>query len=410
MKSLTSLKKILAPVVLTLPILSLPAQADSWVKNISISKDGIVAVSVKNMSANKSVQNVNLSPQTQDLTVSVSGGIDCDNNAHVHQGILQFNSESAWGKMNLGTGNNLNHPGAQYKQSIFDFTPALQNGPNSKNFNQNWKIPLAQVKQGNNSFDPVKIVQDGLQAFQNNGGSAVDFYRKNRSFSKDVRISLIGSCGKAGNGPATWGINGLINAWMTSVTVPVMVNYQGDPGIFALNAQLGNSGFPNTVKAQPKNPPSGPNQFENGYNPLVITDASLQAHNPQYRGQCPKDLNFVVRYRGTGKGMVRYHIVENGKTVHTSAPLPYDNKFGWRQNQFSFEIPTDQQQYNKTVNRKFRLLFEVKEDDKNTYNWNQNTQLGSLNWSHHCQAQAIVPTAPAIRANSKSSPARALNH
>lgn len=410
MKALNCIKLAIAPLVISLPLWSVSAAADSWVDNIAISSDGIVAVGVKNSSANKSVNAVSLAPTGQNVSLSLKGVIDCAKHAHVYKGILQFQSEQAWGKMNMGTGN-VNLPGAQFEQTIINNTPALTNGPNKQNISKNWQIPLAAVKQGNNAFDPVAIVQDGLQKFKAQGGSAVDFYRQDRSFSQDVRVSLLGSCGKPGKGPATWGVNGYVNTWMTSVVIPVMVTYQTDPAVFALNAQLGNS--PGGIQAQPKSPPAAPEGgFQSAYNPLVITEASLQAQVPHYSGQCPKDLGFTVRYKGGGKGMVRYHIVENGQTVHMSAPLPYNSTNGWRQHQFTFGILANAQTLNQKVNRSFRLFFEVKEEGDTDFSWNKNTQLGSLNWSHTCQARARVPQggssiAPAATGDNNAPPARA---
>ncbi|HEY7886467.1 MAG TPA: hypothetical protein VIC08_16080 [Cellvibrionaceae bacterium] len=390
MKIQHTFKSILSPVFLVLPLLCTHAAADSWVDNIALSSEGIIGVSVKNTSANKSVNAVTLAPAGQNLSLSLTGVIDCANNAHVYQGILQFQSEQAWGKMNMGT-DSANLPGALHSQTIVNNTPALTNGPNKQNISKNWHVPLAAVKQGNNAFDPVAIVQEGLQKFKAQGGSEVDFYRQNRSFSKDVSVSLLGSCGRPGKGPATWGVNGYVNTWMASTVISVMVNYQADPAVFALNAQMGGNAGPGGIQAQPKSPPAAPEGgFQSAYNPLVITEASLQAHTPNYSGQCPKDLSFTVRYKGGGKGMVRYHIVENGQTAHMSAPMPYNSTNGWRQHQFTFGILANAQTINQKVNRNFRLFFEVKEDGDADFDWNKISQLDSLNWSHTCQARAKV--------------------
>lgn len=396
MNTLKKLQKQLIPVSL-LAAASLSAQAESWVDNISVKAEGILITNVKNASVNKSIQNINLVPVTKNLTIPTSGHIDCARKAHVHQGFLQFNSDQPWLKIKIGDIDPF-YKKAQHYQKLFDFTPALKNGPNSKSFNHELVVPLTSVKESINSFDPVKVVQEELQKFIAGGGKAIDFYRNNQSFSREVSISFLGSCGRPGKKlPATWGLNGYLDAWMTTTKISVTVNYQGDPAIYALSPKLANQTLPGNIQVKPKEPPAGPGKFASNYNPLLISDAKITAYDKNYAGQCPKHLSFMVEYHGTGKGMVRYHITDMGKTVYVSPQLVYDSSKGWGKHQFSLQVPFGQPQYNKSIQKNFSLSFEVKEQGESAFKPNQKTGFTPLHWSYQCQPQVATPTVGTVK-------------
>jgi hypothetical protein len=139
-------------------------------------------------------------------------------------------------------------------------------------------------------------------------------------------------------------------------------------------------------------PIGGNNSIQAGenMNPLTISSAQITTNSLHFSGNCPAKKMFTVRMTGSGKGQLRYHIVENGQNYYVSPAIAFDG--GQKQHNFNVDITSLPAQLNKKIDRSFRLFIELKDQNGDSFEWSKNGEFTALNWSQTCQARAAVGT------------------
>ncbi|MEO3430405.1 hypothetical protein AAFN88_16225 [Pelagibius sp. CAU 1746] len=374
---------------LGLAALTAPAQAgqtSDHVYSIQLSRDGISGtVVLKNTSANKHVNAVDIQPTKPNLSISLSGWVSCEKPPALAESRLSPNGT----KMYFGT-LGLGHGQVWEQNVLYEATylpshagwdranPITKAHKETTSVDQDpFVVPLAKVKNGpaNLRFDPVAIFNQKLQDHLDGGGDKVAFLRQNHSFSVDRPISLGATCVYHYNNPNKNTIGG---AWET-VMVPLTIHYEGDPAINdtpVLNAQIGG----NT-----------PNGFQAGPSPFKITSMSFQPNMPHHVGACPATTKIRVNYMGQGKGEIRIRINDGGTTIHDSQKIAFDSKNGKQFYDFEIETPKASKfDLNKTVAHNLRVYVRGKDADEQIWPSHYEYKDAAL-WKHRCTPQ-VNPT------------------
>jgi len=247
--------------------------------------------------------------------------------------------------------------GAQYANEI-PYTPVELN------------VPLNKL-----GFDPVQVCKTMLENKMANGATKIQVMNQDQVVQQNAGFTGVAACGKIGGDD--WYFD------RDTIGGSVEVICKAGP-----SAPIGGVKAPKaSIVAVPL---GGNGGIQQGDNPLQILDANIVSNSLHFVGSCPRNVSFTTRMKGAGKGHVRYSVVENGKAVYKSAPIPYDQAEGWKQHNFNFEITGEQQDINKKVNRDFALYFELKDEGSNTWIWSNKGAFPGLDWAQTCTAQANV--------------------
>ncbi|GAB4352504.1 MAG: hypothetical protein Kow00114_01230 [Kiloniellaceae bacterium] len=356
-------------------------QTSDHVYSIDLSRDGIDGiVTLQNVSANKHVNAVKIEPTKPSFSLSMAGWVSCEKPPYGYGAYLdEAKTKLYFGRLGLAN-NQVVEQGVlhsvQYKPRFAYWKPK-----NSSNFSEkttvdgnasDFVVPLATVKNGpaDLRFDPVALFNAKLQQHVNGGGDAVEFLRKDQSFSVERPVSLGAHCyfSRAGKLKGTGG------AWET-VMVTLTVQYKGDPAINdtpVLNAQIAGG---------------TKNQLQAGPSPLKITSMQFQPNMPHHVGACPATTKIRVNYMGQGKGEIRIRINDGGKTIHDSQKIAFDSQSGKQFYDFEIETPKASKfDLNKTVAHS--LTVYVRGKDENEQLWPATYQpMDNATWKHRCTPQ-----------------------
>ncbi len=234
-------------------------------------------------------------------------------------------------------------------------------------------------------FDPVQACQDMLATKMQQGLTKMQVMNSDQVLNRNVSFTGVAACGKIG-GDNTY--------------------YEADiiGGNLKVICKGGPSG-PVSQVAQPKLPIvavplGGGGQIQAGHQPLQITQAQVMTNVLHDSGQCPANKQFSVGYQGHGKGHVRFHVIKNGQEIYTSVPLAYDGADGFVQRNFFYQVGLDPQKpwevVGKELERSFSLLFEIKDEKADDFDWSPHGYYTGLDWFYTCQPKlnAVIPNQP----------------
>ncbi len=236
--------------------------------------------------------------------------------------------------------------------------------------NYAYHVPVASLKDAAKpayQVDPLAEVEAMRQAYVNNGGTDLGFYRTDHEVVLDRKVSVHATC---------WtGIS--TNAIATKhVPLSVKVVYDGDEDLanFKLNAQL----------VTPNSP-----QLEAAYIPFDVTSGKILAYTPVYIGSCPKDLSFRSTIKTNGEGALLYRVLENGQVRYQSPLIEVDKNSDDIQEDYVYELEWDGPVSLQKKDREFVLKIASKAANEDGYPTFYN-EFDRVDWSHTCTPKLKV--------------------
>lgn len=330
-------------------------------------------VVLKNVSANKHIDAIQVQPAQSNLAIDLIGHVSCE----PHKNIV-FEKATAY----FGPGEaNLYSAG---------YSPIVTDGKGNKrvteagNFDK-FSVPLANLKQGHPAvrFDPMQELNKALQTHLNGGGTKLSFYQQDHFITVKRPVSMRGWCKVEGTNDS--------QSVDANATVDITVKYEGDPDLKltgTLNAQLANV----------------PNQISNNL-PIKLDKADFQPNLPHYYGQClpesdPK-IQVNLQFSGATKGLLDLKVVgvsnqyadygtyyqlnnipvnaQHSKKVDIYFPL----KTMLSQDKYAFMMILNNEVYNHNM----KIVARVKPEGKD---WSQWQDYDTAVFKHRCLPQVQV--------------------
>jgi hypothetical protein len=345
---------VLLPLLMSLSHAALAGQ----VKYVDLTKDdgiyvndGIVRVSAKNGSFSQPAQ------ATIPFHLRIKAG--CEGNRTVGWAKVYYGSENASGTI-LEASDNFNID-VLIRRGLKDlpYTSVLMNVPINKT-----------------GLNPAQMCNQLLQQKKAMGMTEIQFFAKDQVVTKQAQLTGVAQCEKNNNNGIGYG-----NDKFTTMVKVICEAGGGSPQSNQLQAPKG------PIVAVPV---GGNNAIQagEGMNPLTINNAQITTNSLHYSGECPAMKSYTVRMNGSGKGQVRYRIVENGQDVRVSPILDFNGPS--KQHNFNLDITTIPAQLNQKINHSFRLFIEVKDQNADSFVLGKQGEYAALNWSQTCLAQANV--------------------
>jgi hypothetical protein len=201
----------LAAALCLMPVSALANHTDA---EIDISSTSPIFVSVSNLSGSTNV-NERLLTMTTPATINVKGQAQCKNGSAVQSVQLHFgldyiesgpNGHTLWGVWDSSSPQLF----GPTNDTPFDITHDV-------NISPTWQLGTLVTIVPN----AVKVVEDNLKAYVNNGGSALDFLRADAAFETTLTASATVACEK----------NGSVVFDTVSQTTTIHILYKGDPNL-----------------------------------------------------------------------------------------------------------------------------------------------------------------------------------
>ncbi|WP_169566001.1 hypothetical protein [Sneathiella limimaris] len=258
----------------------------SQVLDVTLSQPGInFHVRLKNVSKDKHISKVNIQPESDVIKFPLKGLVKCakDKSTDFIGARAYFGSVKRIGK-DVFPINSLYD--AKYHPSFSEYTGLvggwITEGGNADAF----EVPLSAVQDGHPALrvDPVALFNEKLQAHMGQGGSKLEFLKKDQIITVNRPISLVGTCREA-----TGFDTSVAGSGYETTSVPVTIFYQGDPN---LKGGLQAAGLNGQYTA-----------------PFQVTEAKVVPHVKDYVGQCPVDLKFRLSMKAQGAGKVNFRLV-----------------------------------------------------------------------------------------------------
>lgn len=384
MKTLNSTPALGTAVLITMALTATVVSANqypNYISGVSLSvEQGINshAVFLKNVSANKQLEALQLQVETTHIHVDFQGLVSCaaDNNVDFDK------ARGYFGPISLFLDS------VQSTQTLFDaaYHPSFTTGKGNKRITEagnysSFNIPLSQIQQGHPAvrFNPEEELNKKLQQHLNQGGSKYDFYKQDHYITVNRTVSLAGWCNNTSNNTS--------RPAFASVPIDMTVIYKGDTDLIPpvqLSAQLAGSELPDQITHNL---------------PFSLNAATFQPNMPHYIGKCTPDNDPVIRinYSGNGKGLIRFIVDDNASPVFGSPEIAYDSAGGLNAH-FDFSYPLIaklNQEYNAgwdTPNQTFSHPLSIRASikDVNSGEWSEWKTYGSANWNHRCVPQLNV--------------------
>lgn len=231
-------------------------------------------------------------------------------------------------------------------------------------------IPLNQL-----NFDPVQACNEMMAFKQQQGISKMQIMNSEWHVLRPVTMSAVASCGLWHNETKDYFKKAIHNGY-----AKIICKGAGGSGIGSIKAK--------------ETPLSPVDSLDGGYQPLQITDASISTNKTYDSGYCPANKTFTVRFKGHGKGQVRYTVTSSGKNVYKSPILDYDSSEGYKQHQFSITVDLKKdwpETVNQQLKRDVNLYIEQKDAKGNKFDWSQAGSIASLLWYYTCKPKTTVP-------------------
>jgi hypothetical protein len=350
-----------------LAALATPALADEshlvGVKSMDVMAHGAApVVTVRNVAANHSLTSLKLAVQEHQTALSIGGSVEClgttsENLAWRHGSFLRDGAFGI-GRTDLVLSKAL--PSSTSIDHVQDMDA------------HTFQLPVAQLAHPQIGIDPVAVV---LQ-HADKAPDRLQYLRQNHVIIEQIPIRWESTCAAYSRNKI--GKDTIIEAQQPLSHVvkhaSLRIEYQGDPQLFAVNAQLGQGG-------------GLPGQLQAGPSPFKVTTMQFQPNMPHHVGACPAKTTIRVTYMGQGKGEIRIRINEGGSTIHNSPKIDFDSKNGWQH--YDFEIATPKalpHQLNKTVEHDLRVY--VRGKDEKAATWPASYQpMDAAVWKHRCTPQ-----------------------
>ncbi|WP_025900028.1 hypothetical protein [Sneathiella glossodoripedis] len=263
-----------------------PRSNSSQVEDVTLSQVGInFHVTLKNMAANKHVDNIDIQPEKNTFNIPLKGYVKCKKSKKIEftKAQVYFGTVKRVGK-NVEPISVLHD--ATYHPSFAEWTGVFGGWVTEAGNSDPFVVPLNKVKNGHPAirFDPLALFNEKLQAHINGGGSKIEFLKQDQYINVNRPISLAGTCREAETFSKSTNGSGYITA-----SIPLTIMYKGDAKIFG---GMGGGNIANQLAA-----------------PFQVTSASVTPHIKDYVGKCPVDLKFRVAFNAQGSGDIKFRLV-----------------------------------------------------------------------------------------------------
>jgi len=327
----------------------------------------VYEIRVHNASQSTALSNLSLAVKTNSLSIPAQGSVKCS------KGNSFAAAKIGYGVFNptFYDSNVLHHE--NFPLTAWEWEPGIHGAWVGEAMDQNYAytLPVGSMKDPAKpelQVDPLAEVAKMRDAYIQNGGTELGFYRNAHEVSLQRKVSAIASCMVSQNETSS-------ATFWKPITVKVI--YEADPDLanFQLNANLLQGGV-----------------LANGINqdlPMDVSSAELLPYSPNFVGQCPVDLKFRVDITGSGNGSLKYRIVEGSGTVHQSETHDYEGGNGVWKHDFVYPIEWEGQESLEKTDRTFKLYVAHKDEDEfgvpTMYNL-----YDQVNWSHKCTPKVNI--------------------
>lgn len=372
-----------------------PAWADTtavsdYVKKVDLQFTGYAAtVHLKNVSSNKHVSAVKLQAMENALEFEMKGHLQCAQDLDVTDdgARMYFGPVSLAGTGDINSSATLHNEEAFVSATVWTKPFIKKQWITEAGSTTEYTVPLSSVKNGHPALriDPVALIESKAEAYVQNGGSLVDFYKQDQEIVLHRPISLAGWC-KKGN-KRTAGFH--------TKNHTIQIKYEGDPAVYQpkLNALIV-GGTANTIKAQEE--------------PFALQDADFQPDIQPYIGKCVPDQNpkmtIFFNTKGTKQGVIDFRIAPESNSYPID--IDYDVQSGVVSNpknggqksvQFTFPLKEmlQHEKYpymlmsNKTYSHNMRIKARYRDFDDNN-GWSSWKDYGTAVFKHRCTPQPKV--------------------
>lgn len=188
-----------------------------------------------------------------------------------------------------------------------------------------FQLPVAKLAHPEIAVDPVAVVLAAAEQAPNK----VQWLRQDHTLTVKIPLRLQAVCAFYARNTikkeTVW--ESIDSGSLSYVTrdVELKVRYEGDPQLFGLNAQIGQS--------------QQPGGFHAGPQPLVITSAQFPHDMPHHVGACPATKQVRVFYQGQGQGELRIRLSAGNTPLQESGAIAYDSKNHTQNYVFELETP-----------------------------------------------------------------------
>jgi hypothetical protein len=360
MPQIDTFAKGAAVLALGFSLCTAPALADDQalygVSDIGIGLSGAAPqVVVRNTAANHHIGNLKLAIQGATIAIGVEGHVECtgtqSENAFKRSGHYLSSAAYGIGRTSLLVGKTL--PGSQ----SIDRTSASDA--------QSFQLPIAKLADPQIAVDPVAVVLAAANAAPNK----VQWLRQDHTLTVKIPLRWEAGCASYTRNKVTkQTIQEAAEPSYMTRDVELKIKYEGDPQLFAVNAQIAQGDQPNGFQA-------GPQPFE-------ITSAQFQPNMPHHVGACPATKQVRVFYQGKGQGELRIRLSAGNTPLQESGVIAYDSKNHTQNYVFELETPKGAA-LNNTIMHNLRVF--VKTRSAGEQGWPDDYQLmDQAVWKTRC--------------------------
>lgn len=318
-------------------------------------------VVVRNTAGNHHVDNLNLAIQGNSIAVSVGGYVECT-------GIQFENWAQRFGHYLSFATYGIGRNSLMVSKSLPESTNIDHTGDMDAH---NFQLPVAKLSHPQIDVDPVAVVLATAEQAPNK----VQWLRQDHTLTVKIPLRWEVGCAYYSRNKVTKKTTkeSPSPSYLTK-DVDLKIKYEGDPQLFAVNAQIANS-------------PAMQGGFKAADQPLKITQMTFQPNLPSHVGACPKKVPMRVNYTGQGKGDIRIRIGFGNTPKHESQVIAFDSKNGPQHYDFELETPYIQNNnLNNTIQYNLRVF--VRGKDANAQAWPNTYQLmDSAVWKVRCTPQ-----------------------
>ena len=263
-----------------------PRSNSSQVRDVTLSQPGInLHVQLENKSQNKHVSNVNIQPTSDVMAIPLKGFVQCakDKGTDFIGAKMYFGTVQRTGKNVVPI--NVLHEDTYYPTAS-EWTGLLGGWVAEAGNYEPFEVPLGAVKNGPQDLriDPLAEFNKKLQKHINEGGSKLEFLKKEQFITLNRPISLAGTCRES----ISFSQSEIGSGYITA-SIPITIRYKGDPELYG-GVDKGNMANDLAV-------------------PFQVTSTKVIPHVKDYVGECPVDLKFRLSMKAQGTGTVKFRMV-----------------------------------------------------------------------------------------------------
>lgn len=350
----------------TLAGLAAPAVADDsqlfGVTAIDVRLSGATpALTVRNVAANHNLDSLQLAVQGSKVSVAVSGYVDCTGiqveNWANREGHFLSGGAFGIGRTSLLMGEDL--PNSSDIDHVSDMDA------------RTFQLPVTTLANPQIGIDPLAVVLAAADKAPNR----LAWLRQNHTLTVKIPLRWEAACAKYIRNKITKKtiVESAQPSYLTK-DVSLQIKYQGDPQLFAVNAQLSQGG-------------GLPGQLQAGAQPFKVTSLSFQPNMPHHIGACPATTKIRVFYQAQGKGEIRIRVNDGSSTIYDSAKIAVDSKNGKQHHDFEIATPkASKSDLNKTVAHPLKVYVRGKGESEQVWPAQFHFK-DSATWNHRCTPQ-----------------------